>query len=45
MCLGLEQGLRKLCGFAPAVFPGLDQRLESLELVENDQVRLKGADA
>ena len=45
MRLGLEQGMRKLCGFAPAVFPGLDQWLESLELVENDQVRLKGADA
>ena len=42
---GLEQGLRKLGGLAPLVFPGLDQRLESLEFVENDQVRLQGVDA
>ena len=45
MRLGLEQGLRKLGGLTPVVFPGLDQWLESLEFVEDDQVRLKSVDA
>ena len=45
MRLGLEQGLGELGGRTATVFPGLDQGLESLELVQNDQVRLQGADA
>ena len=43
--LGPEEGLGKLGGRTRMVFPGLDQRFEPLELVQNDQVRLKGADA
>ena len=45
MRLRLEQGLSELSGWTAAVFPSLDQWLESLEFVQNDQIRLQGADA
>ena len=45
MRLCLEQGLGELGGRTATVIPGLDQGLEPLELVQNDQIRLQGADA